>query len=536
MADTNQAVPPPPPADVPFQQAPVTTVVTPAMGVGSAGMPMASQRGSGKWAPIPTDEAPPTFARAPTEVMQNPPAFPPEPPVDTPSSPPPMPFATQQTTVVANPPAVPIIPSVVPPPVPFAALQTIIDPSPPGVPTTTPIAPPPVPFAALQTVTGLPFNSPPQAMEPPAMLPQEPTPSAFGGWTTPTEPVSPPAPIPPPAIVATPPPEVPGTFSAQITPRVPPEDFPVVPPPQVVLMPAAPVADPLGALPFGKKLTIVAPGIADVAAPAVVPAAQASFSTMPTQPSLAPVEAWKVTEAPLPTSPAAPASPETWSVRSQPFTERVDQTDPLGIEAPKPSELDDLDFPIRKLPKPALLVTGAVVGILVVITIVVSLSGSPPEESEPELALPAAPVDATTKEVVEAAPPTPEEGAPEPSEITPKKNVMPAKRPKTPTKPKGAPAALKESNPVLAEEYYRQGNLLIKDKKAQQAIDVLQKSLQADGTFGKTYRSLGVAYMLLGKEKNAILAYEKFLQFDPNHKDAAKVREIVTSYYKKNPR
>ncbi len=80
---------------------------------------------------------------------------------------------------------------------------------------------------------------------------------------------------------------------------------------------------------------------------------------------------------------------------------------------------------------------------------------------------------------------------------------------------------------------YAKGNRLLNAKKVNLAIRELNKCLDIDPTYGRTYRSLGVAYMQLGRERSAILAYEKFVDYDAQHKDVAKVREIIADYYRR---
>jgi hypothetical protein len=45
-----------------------------------------------------------------------------------------------------------------------------------------------------------------------------------------------------------------------------------------------------------------------------------------------------------------------------------------------------------------------------------------------------------------------------------------------------------------------------------------------------------MAYTMVGREKSAIEAFEKFLRYDPGHKDASKVKTIVDDFYKRNPK
>ncbi|HSI04580.1 MAG TPA: hypothetical protein VLC93_08895 [Myxococcota bacterium] len=93
-------------------------------------------------------------------------------------------------------------------------------------------------------------------------------------------------------------------------------------------------------------------------------------------------------------------------------------------------------------------------------------------------------------------------------------------------KPAGAPSK-------ALQACYSKGNRYLNAKKISLAIRELNKCLDIDPTYGRTYRSLGVAYMQLGRERSAILAYEKFVDYEPQHKDVAKVREIIADYYRR---
>ena len=132
-----------------------------------------------------------------------------------------------------------------------------------------------------------------------------------------------------------------------------------------------------------------------------------------------------------------------------------------------------------------------------------------------------------------AAPPPPAKGAP----------LAPAAPEKTPAMTEKTPAMT--DTPVAAEQKtpgapskalqacYAKGNRYLNAKKVSLAIRELNKCLDIDPNYGRTYRSLGVAYMQLGRERSAILAYEKFVDHDPQHKDVPKVREIIADYYRR---
>ncbi len=84
-----------------------------------------------------------------------------------------------------------------------------------------------------------------------------------------------------------------------------------------------------------------------------------------------------------------------------------------------------------------------------------------------------------------------------------------------------------------AAAHYRQANSYLNAKKVTLAIEELQMCLKLDPEFGLAYRSLGVAYTLLGRERSAIAAYEKFVTLEPGHRDAAQVRQLVDAYRKR---
>ncbi|MBI5508887.1 MAG: hypothetical protein HY903_09050 [Deltaproteobacteria bacterium] len=113
--------------------------------------------------------------------------------------------------------------------------------------------------------------------------------------------------------------------------------------------------------------------------------------------------------------------------------------------------------------------------------------------------------------------------------------VVPQPSPLAPAPPGPAVAAPKASpSGSAADLYYQQGNLYLKEKKVALAIEEFKKCLAADPSYGVAYRSLGVAYMLLGREKSAIEAYEKFIAVSPGHRDAAKVQQIIADYNRRS--
>lgn len=84
-----------------------------------------------------------------------------------------------------------------------------------------------------------------------------------------------------------------------------------------------------------------------------------------------------------------------------------------------------------------------------------------------------------------------------------------------------------------ARSFYEQGNRLIGENKAAAAVQELRRAIQLEPKFGLAYRSMGVAYMMLAKEQSAIQAYQKFVLYEPEHRDTARVRELIAAYFKR---
>ncbi|OGQ91747.1 MAG: hypothetical protein A2289_11880 [Deltaproteobacteria bacterium RIFOXYA12_FULL_58_15] len=108
--------------------------------------------------------------------------------------------------------------------------------------------------------------------------------------------------------------------------------------------------------------------------------------------------------------------------------------------------------------------------------------------------------------------------------------------PQSPAVPPPPVAPSAPSKDAAADLHYKQGNLYLREKKVALAIDELKECLAANPQYGLAYRSLGVAYMLLGREKSAVQAYEQFVKVSPSHRDTPKVKQIISDYYARNPR
>ena len=105
----------------------------------------------------------------------------------------------------------------------------------------------------------------------------------------------------------------------------------------------------------------------------------------------------------------------------------------------------------------------------------------------------------------------------------------PPPEPPPPT-PGGSGTAAKVQASDAAQQHYVQGNVYLKQKKVTLAIDELKKSIKQDPRNGLAYRSLGVAYYMLGRERSAMEAYSRFVVLSPTHKDVPKVKGIIAEY------
>ena len=85
-----------------------------------------------------------------------------------------------------------------------------------------------------------------------------------------------------------------------------------------------------------------------------------------------------------------------------------------------------------------------------------------------------------------------------------------------------------QANKLIANAYLKNGQALLKANKAAEAIEALEKA----NTFAENanaYKLIASANTKLGKSKAAIEAYKKYLEVDPNAKDAADVMFTIAA-------
>ena len=102
-----------------------------------------------------------------------------------------------------------------------------------------------------------------------------------------------------------------------------------------------------------------------------------------------------------------------------------------------------------------------------------------------------------------------------------------------------------QANKLLSNAYLKEGMALVKANKSAEAIEALEKA-NSYVESANAYKLIASANTKLGKSKAAIEAYKKYLEVDPNAKDAADVmftiaataqkagdKATATEYYKK---
>ena len=85
-----------------------------------------------------------------------------------------------------------------------------------------------------------------------------------------------------------------------------------------------------------------------------------------------------------------------------------------------------------------------------------------------------------------------------------------------------------QAGKLLANVFLKEGQALVKAGKSAEAIEALEKSISYTET-ANAYKLIASAQTKLGKTKAAIEAYKKYLEVDPNAKDAADVMFTVAA-------
>ena len=85
-----------------------------------------------------------------------------------------------------------------------------------------------------------------------------------------------------------------------------------------------------------------------------------------------------------------------------------------------------------------------------------------------------------------------------------------------------------QANKLLSNVYLKEGMALVKANKSADAITALEKA-NSYGESANAYKLIASANTKLGKSKAAIEAYKKYLEIDPNAKDAADVMFTIAA-------
>ena len=80
-----------------------------------------------------------------------------------------------------------------------------------------------------------------------------------------------------------------------------------------------------------------------------------------------------------------------------------------------------------------------------------------------------------------------------------------------------------------ALDYYEKGNKALRSGDTGKAIAHYRKSKNYNPNSPSVYKKLGMAYMKLGKNKNAKSSFKSYLRLSPSAKDASRIRELLNS-------
>ena len=137
---------------------------------------------------------------------------------------------------------------------------------------------------------------------------------------------------------------------------------------------------------------------------------------------------------------------------------------------------------------------------------------------------------AQAQAAAQKARPKPKRVAPKPARTQPKPAASrPA--PKPAAQPKPAPAPEPKPAPAVSpQELYQQGPVALKGGQYDKAVELFRRCVQADKKFDRCYRAMGIVYARKGDPAKAARYYKKYLQVNPNARDAAQVRELLKQF------
>ena len=97
----------------------------------------------------------------------------------------------------------------------------------------------------------------------------------------------------------------------------------------------------------------------------------------------------------------------------------------------------------------------------------------------------------------------------------------------TATGDKAKAAEAKKKLPANAGSLFNDAAKLINSGKDAQAESLLKQAIAVDDKFAQAYYELGMVYVRMGKNADAKTNLQKYLDLEPNGKDAATAKEML---------
>jgi tetratricopeptide (TPR) repeat protein len=118
-----------------------------------------------------------------------------------------------------------------------------------------------------------------------------------------------------------------------------------------------------------------------------------------------------------------------------------------------------------------------------------------------------------------------------PSGVPPAKQDTPKPKPNTDSAVKSAPDQPKW-DPLRAEKDIEVGKYYLKKGDVDAAIDRFEDAAEAKPGYAIPFRFLGEAYEKKGKKKQAVKAYQRYLDLYPHAEDAEKIQKKIDKLHK----
>ncbi len=99
----------------------------------------------------------------------------------------------------------------------------------------------------------------------------------------------------------------------------------------------------------------------------------------------------------------------------------------------------------------------------------------------------------------------------------------------SPAKTESGKTLSAQEKQAKALDYYEKGNKALRSGDTEKAISHYKKSRDYNPNSPNVHKKLGMAYMKLGKNKNAKNSFKSYLRLSPGAKDAGRIRELLNS-------